>query len=201
MGCCRYDGATPGSVPAGVVGADRAPYGERLDGREAEAVNDQSAMQPGGQSEVAAVLGMMATACGRLASVEDKLGDVPLIQQTLESLMKGQEKVEGLIEKIEESHREAREQYRDQLHEHQLKIQAIELRLENYNTIVKLAYDTETTLQINSAVTGALVLALLAIAANGPAWWGILKPKTSTTTPTTILPWKAASSSSIWPPT
>jgi DNA repair exonuclease SbcCD ATPase subunit len=184
-----------------VVGADRAPYGERLDGREAEAVNDQSAMQPGGQSEVAAVLGMMATACGRLASVEDKLGDVPLIQQTLESLMKGQEKVEGLIEKIEESHREAREQYRDQLHEHQLKIQAIELRLENYNTIVKLAYDTETTLQINSAVTGALVLALLAIAANGPAWWGILKPKTSTTTPTTILPWKAASSSSIWPPT
>jgi hypothetical protein len=66
MGCCRDDGAAPGLVSAGVVGADRESHGERLDGREAEAVSDQSAIQTGGQSEVAAVLGMMAAACGRL---------------------------------------------------------------------------------------------------------------------------------------
>ena len=164
-------------------------------------MSDPLTTQPKGQGEVAAVLGMMTAACGRLASVEEKLGNVPLIQQTLESLMKGQEKMEGLVERIEESHREAREQYRDRLHEHQLKIQAIELKLQNYDTIAKTTYDTRTTLQINSAVTGALVVALLAIVANGPAWWGILKPKTSTADPTTILPWKAASSSSIRPPT
>jgi hypothetical protein len=144
-------------------------------------VSDQSAMQPGGQSEVAAVLGMMATACNRLASVEDKLGNVPLIQQTLASIMKGQEKMESLVEKIEESHREAREQYQEQLHEHQLKIQAIELKLENYKTVVDTVESTKTTLRINSVFTTILGVTLGLIVANGPAWWSLFKPHPKTT--------------------
>jgi DNA repair exonuclease SbcCD ATPase subunit len=139
-----------------VVGGDQARGVAALDAGEVAAVSDQSAIQPGGQSEVAAFIGMMTTACSRLASVEDKLGNVPLIQQTLESLMKGQEKMEGLVEKIEESHREAREQYRDQLHEHQLKIQAIELKLTNYNTVVETVQSTKTTLGVNSFFTTIL---------------------------------------------
>jgi len=151
-------------------------------------VSDQSAMQPAGQSEVAAVLGMMATACGRLASVEDKLGNVPLIQQTLASIMKGQEKMESLVEKIEESHREAREQYREQLHEHQLKIQAIELKLENYKTVVDTVESTKITLRINSVFTTVLGIALGLIVANGPAWWSLFKPhpKTASLSPMTM---------------
>ena len=151
-------------------------------------MSDQSAMQPAGQSEVAAVLGMMATACGRLASVEDKLGNVPLIQQTLASIMKGQEKMESLVEKIEESHREAREQYREQLHEHQLKIQAIELKLENYKTVVDTVESTKITLRINSVFTTVLGIALGLIVANGPAWWSLFKPhpKTASLSPMTM---------------
>jgi hypothetical protein len=181
MGCCRHDGAAPGPVPAGVVVADQESHGERLDGREAEAVSDQPAIQTGGQSEVAAVLGMMATACGRLASVENKLGNVPLIQQTLESLMKGQEKMEGLVEKIEESHRESREQYRDQLHEHQLKIQAIEQKITNYDTVVETVQSTKTTLGVNSFFTTILGAALVLIVANGPAWWSLFRSQPKTT--------------------
>ena len=163
------------------MGTDQESHGKRLDGSEAEAVSDQSAIQTGGQSEVAAVLGMMATACGRLASVEDKLGNVPLIQQTLESLMKGQEKMEGLVEKIEESHREAREQYRDQLHEHQLKIQAIELKLTNYDTVAETVQSTKTTLGVNSFFTTVLGAALVLIVANGPAWWSLFRSQPKTT--------------------
>ena len=143
MGCRRHDSAAPSPVPAGVVGADRESYGERLDGREAEAVSDQSAIQPGGQSEVAAVLGMMATACGRLASVEDKLGNVPLIQQTLASIMKGQEKMETTAERIEQSQRDAQTQFERQFQLQQLQIQATQLKLENYEATAKKVVDLE----------------------------------------------------------
>ena len=138
-------------------------------------------MQSGGQSEVAAVLGMMETACGRLASVESKLENVALINQSLELLMKGQGKMETTIERIEQAHRDAREQYRDQLHEHQLEIQAIKLKLENYNTIIETVESTKTTLRINSVFTTILGIALGLIVANGPAWWSLFKPHPKTT--------------------
>jgi hypothetical protein len=143
MGCCRDDGAAPGLVSAGVVGADRESHGERLDGREAEAVSDQSAMQLGGQSEVAAVLGMITTACGRLASVEDKLGNVPLMQRDLESLVKGQEKMETTVERIEQAQRDAQTQFERQFQLQQLQIQATQLKLESYEATAKKVADLE----------------------------------------------------------
>jgi hypothetical protein len=126
-----------------VVGGDRESHGAPLDGREAEAVSDQSAMQAGGQSEVAAVLGMMATACSRLASVEDKLGNVPLMQQTLESLVKGQEKMETTVERIEQAQRDAQTQFERQFQLQQLQIQATQLKLEHYEASAKKVVDLE----------------------------------------------------------
>jgi len=143
MGCCRHDGAAPGPVPAGVVGVDCKSHGERLDVREVAAVSDQSAIQPGGQSEVAAVLGMMATACSRLASVEGKLGNVPLMQRDLESLVKGQEKMETTVERIEQSQRDAQTQFERQFQLQQLQIQATQLKLESYEATAKKVVDLE----------------------------------------------------------
>ena len=99
-------------------------------------MNDQSAMQAGGQTEVAAVLGMMATACSRLASVEDKLGNVPLMQRDLESLVKGQEKMETTVEKIQT-------QFERQFQLQQLQIQATQLKLESYESTAKKVVDLE----------------------------------------------------------
>jgi hypothetical protein len=177
MGCCCDDSAAPGPVSAGVVGADRESHGERLDGREAEAVSDQSAIQTGGQSEAAAVLGMMATACGRLASVENKLGNVPLIQQTLESLMKGQEKMEATVERIEQAQRDAQTQFERQFQLQQLQIQATQLKLESYEATAKKVVDLEKL--YGELDKKAFAYALLAAAAGAvvgtlftglPAW-------------------------------
>ena len=99
-------------------------------------MNDQSAMQAGGQTEVAAVLGMMATACSRLASVEDKLGNVSLMQRDLESLVKGQEKMETTVEKIQT-------QFEKQFQLQQLQIQATQLKLESYESTAKKVVDLE----------------------------------------------------------
>lgn len=156
-------------------------------------MSDLSAIQPKGPvSEVAAVLGMMETACGRLASVEEKLGNVPLMQQTLASIMKGQEKMESLVEKIEESHRESREQNRDRLHEHQLKIQAIELRLINYETTVEKVEELDKKLfgyALVAAVAGAVIGAIFA---GAPGWLDRHPEKDSRgVTPSALVRWGA----------
>jgi hypothetical protein len=174
-----------GAVPARLVAADTGACCAALDAGEAGAVSDLSTIQPKGPvSEVAAVLGMMETACGRLASVEEKLGNVPLMQQTLASIMKGQEKMEGLVEKIEESHRESREQNKDRLHEHQLKIQAIEHKLINYETTVKTVarLDKNVSAYVLLAVVGGGILG--ALFAGLPAWLDRVKhSKASTMNP------------------
>jgi hypothetical protein len=100
-------------------------------------------MQSGGQSEVAAVLGMMATACNRLASVEGKLGNVPLMQRDLEFLVKGQEKMETTVERIEKAQGDAQTQFEKQFQLQQLQIQATQLKLENYEATAKKVVDLE----------------------------------------------------------
>jgi hypothetical protein len=103
----------------------------------------QSGGQPGGQSEVAAVLGMMATACSRLASVEGKLENVPLMQRDLGSLVRGQEKMETTVERIEQAQRDAQTQFEKQFQLQQLQIQATQIKLESYEATAKKVADLE----------------------------------------------------------
>ncbi len=177
MGCCRYDSAAPGPVPAGVVGVDCSSIGAAMDGKEVAAVSDQLAIQPGGQSEVAAVLGMMATACSRLASVEGKLGNVPLMQRDLESLVKGQEKMETTVERIEKSQQDAQTQFERQFQLQQLQIQETQLKLQHYEATAKKVVDLEKlygeldkklfAYALLSAAAGAVVSTLFT---GLPAW-------------------------------
>jgi hypothetical protein len=171
------DGTAPGLVPAGVVGADCNSSGPAMDDKEAESVSDQSAIQPGGQSEAAAVLGMMATACSRLASVEGKLGSVPLMKRDLESLVKGQEKMETTVERIEEAQRNAQTQFERQFQLQQLQIQETRIRLESYEATAKKVEDLEKlygeldkkvfAYALLAAVVGAVVSTLFS---GLPAW-------------------------------
>ena len=140
-------------------------------------MSDQSAMQAGGQTEVAAVLGMMATACGRLASVEDKLGNVSLMQRDLEFLVKGQEKMETTVERIEKAQGDAQTQFERQFQLQQLQIQATQLKLENYEATAKKVVDLEKlygeldkkvfAYALLAAATGAVVGTLFT---GLPAW-------------------------------
>lgn len=106
-------------------------------------MSDQSATQAGGQSDVAAFLGMMTTACDRLASVEDNLGNVPLMQRDLGSLVKGQEKMETTVERIEQAQRDAQTQFERQFQLQQLQIQATQIKLESYEATAKKVVDLE----------------------------------------------------------
>jgi hypothetical protein len=76
---------------------------------------------------------MMTTACDRLASVEDNLGNVPLMQRDLGSLVKGQEKMETTVERIEQAQRDAQTQFERQF----------QLQLESYEATAKKVVDLE----------------------------------------------------------
>jgi len=140
-------------------------------------VSSQPVIQLEGQSEAAAVLGMMATACDRLASVEGKLGNVPLMQRDLEALVKGQEKMETTVERIEQSQRDAQTQFERQFQLQQLQIQATQLKLENYEATAKKVEDLEKlygeldkkvfAYALLAAVVGAVVSTLFT---GLPAW-------------------------------
>jgi hypothetical protein len=106
-------------------------------------VSSQPVTQLEGQSDVAAFLGMMTTACDRLASVEGKLGNVPLMQRDLESLVRGQEKMETTVERIEQAQRDAQTQFEKQFQLQQLQIQETRIRLESYEATAKKVEDLE----------------------------------------------------------
>ena len=106
-------------------------------------MSSQPVTQLEGQSDVAAFLGMMTTACDRLASVEGKLGNVPLMQRDLESLVRGQEKMETTVERIEQAQRDAQTQFEKQFQLQQLQIQETRIRLESYEATAKKVEDLE----------------------------------------------------------
>ena len=140
-------------------------------------MSSQPVTQLEGQSDVAAFLGMMTTACDRLASVEGKLGNVPLMQRDLEALVKGQEKMETTVERIEQSQRDAQTQFERQFQLQQLQIQATQLKLENYEATAKKVEDLEKlygeldkkvfAYALLAAVVGAVVSTLFT---GLPAW-------------------------------
>ena len=140
-------------------------------------MSSQPVTQLEGQSDVAAFLGMMTTACDRLASVENKVGNVPLINQSLMSLVKGQEKMETTVERIEEAQRNAQTQFERQFQLQQLQIQETRIRLESYEATAKKVVDLEKlygeldkkvfAYALLAAVVGAVVSTLFT---GLPAW-------------------------------
>lgn len=169
---------------AGPLGRHGAPTHPALAAQEVGAVNENQSPS----SELAEVLGILKNACTEMHGVQTKLDKVAGLPEKLDNLKEWLTKLEDKIDKSAAAHAALQSQYLSQSHKHELEIQAIQLTLKNYNTIVKLVYDTQKTLQINSAVTGVLVVALLAIVANGPAWWNLFKsnPKTTSLLPMTI---------------
>jgi hypothetical protein len=137
-------------------------------------VSSQPVTQLEGQSDVAAFLGMMTTACDRLASVENKVGNVPLINQSLMSLVKGQEKMETTVERIEQAQRDAQIQFERQFQLQQLQIQATQLKLESYEATAKKVVDLEKLYgELDKKVFAWALLAAAAGAVVGTLFTGL----------------------------
>jgi len=108
MGCCRHDSAAPSLVSAGVVGADRESHGERLDGREAEAVSgDFNQVPQVPLSDLKGLFDMLNRACGELSGVKEQLQEVTSIQGDLKLLCSGLTRMETAISDIQKDHKAA----------------------------------------------------------------------------------------------
>jgi len=130
-------------------------------------VSSQPVTQLEGQSDVAAFLGMMTTACDRLASVENKV-------ESLMSLVKGQEKMETTVERIEQAQRDAQIQFERQFQLQQLQIQATQLKLESYEATAKKVVDLEKLYgELDKKVFAWALLAAAAGAVVGTLFTGL----------------------------
>ena len=177
MGCCRHDGAAPGPVPAGVVVADQESHGERLDGREAEAVNEDlfQGLQPPSAEGTSLLVALLPRLCEKLDAVA-KLGE------RLERVEDGQSEIKDKIDKSADAHQKLQEKYLEQSHKHELEIQAIQLKLQNYDTTVKKVDELDKKVfayallaAVAGTVAGTLLAAVASTVANTlftglPAW-------------------------------
>jgi len=160
MGCCRHDGATPSPISAGVVGTDRAPYGERLDGREAEAVSEDllQGLQPPSVEGTSLLVALLPRLCEKLDAVAQQ-GD------RLKRVEDNQNDIKDKIDKSADAHQKLQEKYLEQSHKHELEIQAIQLKLQNYDTTVAKVEELDKKVfayALLAAAAGALAGALFA---------------------------------------
>ena len=128
MGCCRHDGAAPGPVLAGVVGADRESRGERLDGREAEAVSEEHSSPDGyiSASAISGLLHMLNRACAEFTQVKEELKGVTSIQYDLKTVRESQGRTESAISEIKKEHADSRKEHAEGLREHDLEILSLQ---------------------------------------------------------------------------
>jgi hypothetical protein len=125
----------------------------------------ESVAQPGSQSEIAAFLGILKTACDRLHGLEGKLETIAKIGFRLEAVEKGQEQIADKIDRSAQAHQSLQEKYLDQSHKHELKIQAIQFKLQNYDTTVAKVEELDKKVfayALLAAAAGALAGALFA---------------------------------------
>jgi hypothetical protein len=154
------DGVAPGLVPAGVVGTDHESHGARLDGREAEAVNEDlfQGLQPPSAEGTSLLVALLPRLCEKLDAVAQQ-GD------RLKRVEDNQNDIKDKIDKSADAHQKLQEKYLEQSHKHELEIQAIQLKLQNYDTTVAKVEELDKKVfayALLAAAAGALAGALFA---------------------------------------
>ena len=120
--------------------------------------------------EIEQMLGILRSACERLGSVQDKLEGVASLPDKLDNLKDWLTALEKKIDKSADAHESLQTRYLEQSHKHELEIQAIQLRLKNYETTVKKVEELDKKVfayALLGTVAGAIVTALFT---GLPAW-------------------------------
>jgi hypothetical protein len=144
-----------------------------LAAREVGAVNDNKP-DNGTQvslSEIGGLVNMLDRACGEFHKLEDKLEGVPLMSQSLTSLMEGQKELGTTVKRIERAQSDAQIEHLKEAGLQREKIQAISSQLKNYDDVVKKVNDLETKLFGYVLVVIVLwAITALVLAVFGPNW-------------------------------
>ena len=186
----------PGAVSACLVRADGGAGCAALDAGEVGAVNEdrqtlEAVAQPVSQSEIAAFLGILKTACDRLHGLEGKLETIAKIGFRLEAVEKGQEQIANKIDRSAQAHQSLQEKYLDQSHKHEIEILAINGRIKDYEEVARTVtrLDKNVSAYVLLAVVGGGMLG--ALFAGLPAWLDRMKhSKTGTMTPPALVRWR-----------
>ncbi len=196
MGCCRNDGAAPGLVSAGVVGADRESHGERLDGREAEAVSEEHSSPDGyiSASAISGLLDMLNRACGEFSEVKRELKDVTSIKYDLTSVRESQSRTESAIADIKREHEDSKKEHAQGLKGHDLEILSLQKDVgacqESNKDLLKAVKDLQDDVGgifIKMAIgTGAVLLLGWLIMQAIAIWDKMPHPKTANLPPMTM---------------
>jgi hypothetical protein len=105
------DGVAPGLVPAGVVGTDHESHGARLDGREAEAVNEDlfQGLQPPSAEGTSLLVALLPRLCEKLDAVAQQ-GD------RLKRVEDNQNDIKDKIDKSADAHQKLQARTRNTSH-------------------------------------------------------------------------------------
>ena len=157
-----------GAVPARLVGADGGAGRAALDAGEAGAMSDDLLQslhvgQPISSEGVSLLVALLPRLCEKLDAVAQQ-GD------RLERVEDGQKEIKDKIDKSAEAHQKLQERYLEQSHKHELEIQAIQLRLKNYEDTVKKVEDLEKKLFAYALLAAAVGTVAGALFAGLPAW-------------------------------
>lgn len=162
---CPSAAAGCAGVPSDLVGLDCCPWLAALDGAEVE-----PAMSDTSQTEMSAVLGILRNACSEMHGVQSELKSVAKLGEKLESLEKTLGKLEEKIEESAAAHKVLQEQYLTQSHQHDLQIQAIQIQLKDYNTLVSTVSKLDKNLYAYVLIAVIATGIVSALFAGLPGW-------------------------------
>ena len=119
--------------------------------------------QPISSEGVSLLVALLPRLCEKLDAVAQQ-GD------RLKRVEEGQGEIKEKIDKSSEAHQELQTQYLKQSHKHELEIQAIQLRLKNYEDTVKKVEDLEKKLFAYALLAATVGTVAGALFAGLPAW-------------------------------
>jgi hypothetical protein len=114
------------------VGTDRAPCGERLDGREAEAVSEEIPSPDGyiPANAISGLLDMLNRACGEFSEVKKELKEVTSIKYDLTHVRESQSRTESAIADIKREHEDSKKEHAQELKGHGFEILSLQKDVE-----------------------------------------------------------------------
>ena len=150
------------------MGADGGASCAALDAGEVGAVSDDllqslKVTQPISSEGVSLLVALLPRLCEKLDAVAQQ-GD------RLERVEDGQKEIKDKIDKSAEAHQKLQERYLEQSHKHELEIQAIQLRLKNYEDTVKKVEDLEKKLFAYALLAAAVGTVAGTLFTGMPAW-------------------------------
>lgn len=141
--------------------------------------------QPPSPEGVSLLVALLPRLCEKLDAVA-KQGD------RLERVEDGQKEIKDKIDKSAEAHQALQTQYLNQSHKHELEIQAMQLRLKNYETTVEKVEELDKKVFSYALVATVAGMVVGAMFAGLPAWLDRHPDKDSRLmTPSALARWKA----------